>query len=219
MARTGRPREFDRDAAIGQAMELFWEHGYEATSLSQLKAAMGGISPASFYAAFGSKEGVFHAALERYIETHGQVMRPLSDPALPPREAIERTLRLSARMQTELSHPSGCFVMLAANTVSPEMRHIRQRLAEERGRNRDAFRACIQRAVDAGELPGTSDVDALPTLFDTFLAGLAIEARDGVTAEALEGAITELLVVWNVLAVRQTAGRAPKLMRKTKEAS
>ena len=88
MARTGRPRGFDKGEAVQQAMALFWEHGYEATSLAQLKAAMGGISTASFYAAFGSKEALFRQAVDSYLATHGQVMAPLSDPALPPREAV-----------------------------------------------------------------------------------------------------------------------------------
>ena len=60
MAQMGRPRTFDRDAAITQAMHLFWEHGYDATSLSQLKASIGGgITAPSFYAAFGSKQALF----------------------------------------------------------------------------------------------------------------------------------------------------------------
>lgn len=59
MAQMGRPRTFDRDQAVEQAMHLFWQHGYDATSLSQLKAGLGGgISAPSFYAAFGSKDAL-----------------------------------------------------------------------------------------------------------------------------------------------------------------
>jgi len=76
MARTGRPRGFDKDEALEQATHLFWEHGYKATALSQLKAAMGGISASSFFAAFGSKEALFRAVLDRYARTHGQVIAP-----------------------------------------------------------------------------------------------------------------------------------------------
>ena len=70
MARTGRPRAFDRDDAVDQAMQLFWQHGYDSTSLSLLKAALGGgISAPSFYAAFGSKEALFDECVQRYLTT------------------------------------------------------------------------------------------------------------------------------------------------------
>ncbi len=88
MPRTGRPRGFDKDETLRQALRLFWEQGYEATSLAQLKAAMGGISAASFYAAFGSKEDLFRAALDLYLQTHGKLMYALEDPALSPERPL-----------------------------------------------------------------------------------------------------------------------------------
>lgn len=85
MMRTGRPRQFDRDEAVIGAMHLFWEKGYDATSLAQLKASIGkGITAPSFYAAFGSKEALFNEAVSCYLKTHAQVTEPLWDPALPP---------------------------------------------------------------------------------------------------------------------------------------
>jgi len=197
MPRTGRPRSFDKDEALEQAMRLFWEQGYEATSLAQLKDAMGGISPASFYAAFGSKEQLFRAALDRYIQTHGRVMLALGDLALRPRDAVERMLRQSARMQTDAAHPSGCLVMMSATVGSPENRHLQARLAEERNRNRSALRACVERAIASGDLPPGTNAAALAGVFDTFLAGLSVQARDGVPADALDVAISSLMQVWD----------------------
>lgn len=108
MAQMGRPRTFDRDVAINQALHLFWEHGYDATSLSQLKANIGGgITAPSFYAAFGSKQALFNEVMERYLNTHGRVTDSLFDNTLPPREAIELTLRRSAKMQCEPDHQIG----------------------------------------------------------------------------------------------------------------
>ena len=70
MNKPGRPPRFNRDEAIHQAMLLFWERGYEGTTLEALLEAMGGIKPPSFYNAFGSKEELFRAAtrgeLDRY---------------------------------------------------------------------------------------------------------------------------------------------------------
>ncbi len=201
MARTGRPRGFDRDEATGQAMHLFWEHGYESTSLAQLRAAMGGISASSFFAAFGSKEALFRAVLDLYVRTHGQVTAPLHDPALKPRDAIEQGLRGSARMQTDQAHPLGCLVVLSTANTSPENRHLRALLATERQRNRDGLRACVQRGVDRGELRAATDVTALATVFDALLAGLATQARDAVPLAALDAGITAVLAVWDACAV------------------
>lgn len=208
LARTGRPRGFDKDEAVRQAMLLFWEQGYEATSLAKLKAAMGSISPASFYAAFASKEALFGEVLDRYLETHGRVTAPLKDPTLPPRDAIEQALRQSARMQTDQTHPLGCFVVLSTSTCSPENRHLQARLAEERQRNRNGLHACVERAIAGGELPGGIDAAAVAATFDTFLVGLSTQARDRVPLAALDAAISQLMHVWDNLA---TSGRVMRL--------
>lgn len=203
MARTGRPRGFDRDEALRQAMHLFWDQGYEATSLAQLKAAMGDISAASFYAAFDSKEALFRDVLALYLASHGQVTAPLQDPALPPRAAIERTLRGSARMQTNRDHPLGCLVILSTSTCSPQNRHLQALLAAERAHNRRGFRDCVTRAVASGELLPDIDTAALATVFDTFLVGLSTQARDGVDLASLEAAVSHLMRTWDALAANR----------------
>jgi len=200
MARTGRPREFDRDKALEAALTLFWKQGYEPTSLNQLKASMGDISPASFYAAFGSKEALFHEVVQRYLETYGQVMAPLWDETLAPRDAIEQTLRRSARMQTTRSHPTGCLIVLGAANCSPENQPVQTLLAAERERNRKGIKACVDRAIANGELTGSSATETLPTLLATFLHGMACETRDGDSAKKLDAAITTLMQVWDSLA-------------------
>lgn len=131
MARTGRPREFERDAALQVALRLFWQHGYEATSLAQLREAMG-ISSASFYAAFGSKEALFDEVVRAYMASYGRVTEAVADDELPPREAIERILRASARMQTEPEHPTGCLMVLAGAAGSADHEGVRALLAERR---------------------------------------------------------------------------------------
>lgn len=200
MARTGRPRAFEIAAAIDQALLLFWEHGYEATSLTQLRTAMGGISTASFYAAFGSKEALFREVVARYLDTHGKVTAPLKDPAWEPRGAIEHVLRASARMQTGEAHPPGCLVVLSASACSIESRQIQALLAAERRRNRAGFLACVARAVAAGELRDGTDTTALATLFESVLFGLSTQTRDGVPLAALDASITQLMSVWDASA-------------------
>lgn len=198
MARTGRPRTFDREQALDAAMRLFWAQGYEPTSLNQLKAAMGDISPASFYAAFGSKESLFDEVVRRYQSSYGQVTASLKDENLPPREAIENALRRSARMQTDRTHPAGCLIILGASNCSAENRHVENALVADRAQNRAHIEACIKRAMNNGELSHNTNVLGLATLFHTFLMGITFEARDDVHADHLDAAITALMQIWDL---------------------
>lgn len=197
MVRTGRPRGFDRDEAVTHAMHLFWEHGFEGVSLEQLRRSMGGISSASLYAAFGSKEALYREALDKYLGTHGKVMTALRDEGLPPRQRLENALRRSAEMQTASSHPRGCMVALA--TIFSESGASVQALTiAERAANREAIRACVDRAIDDGTLRRGADPAGLATLFEGFLVGLSIQARDGVSTAELDAAVTQAMSVWDV---------------------
>ncbi|PBP74879.1 TetR family transcriptional regulator [Pseudomonas syringae] len=201
MAQLGRPRTFDRDVAITQALHLFWEHGYDATSLSQLKATIGGgITAPSFYAAFGSKQALFNEVMEHYLDTYGRVTDSLFETTLPPRDAIELTLRRSAKMQCEPGHPTGCLVALGLmSACSDESKAISEPLARARDLNRAGIVACIQRAVAAGELPATVIPETLAAVFDSFLLGLSTLARDGVPHATLDAAVTQVMRLWDSL--------------------
>src|SRR5690349_489182 len=87
----GRPRAFDTEAALDAALDVFFRHGYEGASLDALTDAMG-INRPSLYAAFGNKEQLFKAVLDRYVERNGHAMcESLAAPTA--REAVERLLR------------------------------------------------------------------------------------------------------------------------------
>src|SRR5438309_9989401 len=107
----GRPREFDREAALEQAIDVFWRHGYEAASISDLTAAMG-INPPSLYAAFGDKERLFLEAASRYEASQGDSCPYCEEPTA--RGAFEKLLRYMAEELTSTTHPRGCMLMMAA---------------------------------------------------------------------------------------------------------
>lgn len=205
MAVMGRPRTFDRDKAIENAMYLFWQHGYESTSLTQLKACIGsGISAPSFYAAFGSKEALFRECVQRYLSTFGKVTAFLWDNSLSPREAMESTLRRSVQMQCEPGHPSGCMVALGAiSAASADQASVAEPLMCSRIRTREGIAATIARAVEKGELSRNTDVEALATAFSTFLFGLSIQTRDGATLEELNKSISLIMCLWDINAVKE----------------
>ena len=197
MARTGRPRKFDRDDALAAAMVLFWKHGFEGTSLERLRETMGRLSSASFYAAFTSKEALYREVLARYLGTHGRVLEALRDANLTPRERIEQALRRSVRMQTDASHPSGCMITLSATIGSAELDGLRVLTATERAANRDALGACVRAGIEIGELRPDADAAGLVALFEGLLVGFSIQAVDQVPASALDGAITGALTAWD----------------------
>lgn len=198
MAKMGRPRLFDREEAVRQAMYLFWQYGYESTSLALLKAHLGnGITAPSFYAAFGSKEALFEEVVDCYLSTYGQVNDCLWDNTLTPREATELALRRSAKMQTEQGHPSGCLIALSVNTCSPGHEHIRKMLEVRRTRTREGFLNCVRRAIDAGELAADTDARALAMYLHSFEIGLSTQARDGATGEELNTSVSFAMKGWD----------------------
>ncbi|KMT56938.1 TetR/AcrR family transcriptional regulator [Pseudomonas fildesensis] len=210
MAQMGRPRTFDRDDAVEQAMHLFWQHGYDATSLAQLKTGLGGgISAPSFYAAFGSKEALFDECVQRYLTTYAQVTECLWDESLPPRTAIETALRQSARMQCEDGHPKGCMVTLGVMSApSPENARVANALTQSRMRTRAGMVACVERGIRAGQLPDTIHAASMATVFDSFLQGVSILARDNVARENIDAAISQILLTWD-LAAKNPQTRTP----------
>lgn len=207
MAQMGRPRTFDRQAAIEQAMHLFWAQGYESTSLSQLKAGIGGgISAPSFYAAFGSKEALFREAVQRYLDTHARVTECLWDDSLAPRVAVELALRQSTKMQCEQGHPKGCMVALGIMSApTPEHAAVAEPLTQSRARSRAGFVRCVERGIASGELSHAADPQFVGAVLDGFLLGVSIQARDGVSYQILDAAISQLMLVWDSNLVQKSA--------------
>ncbi|WP_332698715.1 TetR/AcrR family transcriptional regulator [Halalkalibacter lacteus] len=192
MARTGRPRVFDKELAISKAMVLYWEQGFESTSLAQLKEAMG-ISSASFYAAFGSKENLFKEVIDRYNTSYGKVTDCLTDTSIKSKVAIEKALRQTAKMQTDSSHPTGCMLVLSANVCSEKNNHVRDLVFKERSLVRLNLEECIIRGQENGEITREVKADVLCTLIEAFMYGISTQARDGISYKSIDQAITQIM--------------------------
>jgi TetR/AcrR family transcriptional repressor for divergent bdcA len=200
--RTGRPRSFDIDAALDAALLLFWQHGYDGTSITELRGAMG-ISSASFYAAFGSKEQLFARVLDRYKEGYGRVLDPTADTSLAPRDAIECALRNSVEMQSDSSHPLGCLHAVSISTCLPESSDSYRIVVARRQADLARIAACVRRGVDDGDLEVTTDVDGLAALFHSVLLGISTLARDGATRPVLDAAVELAMSAWDACARHQ----------------
>lgn len=199
MAARGRPRNFDRDAALRRAMEVFWRQGYEGTSLSELTAAMG-ISAPSLYAAFGSKEALFREAVELYESVHGAAAFAKLD-APTAREAIEAMLRNNVAHYADPGTPPGCMVVLAATTGTVGNEGVRDFLAVKRRGGEDVVRRRLDRGVADGDLPPTTDVTTLAAFVTTVQQGLSIQARDGASLATLAAVVDHALAVWDAMTV------------------
>lgn len=183
----GRPREFDRDEALTQAMLLFWEHGYEGTSMSALVAAMG-IASARIYAAFGSKQQLFEEAIHLY-ETHEGGFADHALEIADIAQALGQMLRDAVATYTRQEGPRGCFVVSAANSVAPENIAVQRWLSEHRRQRTQAIVLRLQAAKNANQLKKGANVQALGDFYATFLHGISIQARDGVAKDALLRAV------------------------------
>ena len=198
MVERGRPREFNRTAALRKAMEVFWRRGYEGTSLKELTAAMGINSP-SLYAAFGCKETLFREALGLFEASEGEAQaRALRDEPTA-RAAVEVMLRKSADAYTRPEKPSGCMLVLTAMACSPENDSVRDYCATNRRRTQATLRRRLDRSVSAGDLPKATDTAALSAYYTAVLQGLAIQARDGASRTELHAIIDCAMAAWDKL--------------------
>lgn len=184
-ARRGRPRAFDRAAALAAATRLFWERGYEATSIGELTEAMG-IRPGSLYAAFGDKKSLFQEVVRGYGNSPvGAFMTVALQEEPTAHRAFARILREAAVIYPDPAHPAGCLVISAATNVTPQDAEIEAYLRNLRNENLDAFEARLRTAQRTGELPLTANPRSLAAYFAAVIQGMSQRARDGATAAEL----------------------------------
>lgn len=161
----GRPRSFDRDAALAAAVEQFWREGYDATSVATLTAAMG-VSPPSLYAAFGDKHRLFEEASATYFRrTCEGLDRAMALPTA--REAVARMLDDTARAHTDVATPAGC-LMLTEPRLAGQREEVRRRLVDR-----------LDRGVRDGDLAPGTPTDDLAAFLVSVLRGMSGTARDG----------------------------------------
>src|SRR5919197_2577678 len=188
----GRPRSFDREAALERAMQVFWRKGYEATSVADLTEAMG-INPPSLYAAFGDKEHLYLAALARYEQERGERFAQLLERGPSARQAIDALLHAAANEMAS-GECRGC--MLVLSTAQCADQRLQSTLAERRAAPRRALKARFDRAVREGELARGTDTGALADFYTTVFQGMTIQARDGASRKSLLATAAAALRAW-----------------------
>jgi len=198
MGQRGRPRSFDRDAAVRSALRVFWARGYDGATLDELLDAMGGLTPPSFYAAFGSKEELFCEVVELYQRTVGDGPRRALE-ASPVRAAFDGVLRASVDTFENNDVGRGCLVMLAAPSRTRTNVTAHERLKDIRCQSGDLLQKRLERAIKDGELSPSAPVDSVAAFYSTVLHGLALRARDGAPHRALIAAVDGAMAAWDTL--------------------
>ncbi|WIM56031.1 TetR/AcrR family transcriptional regulator [Pantoea anthophila] len=195
----GRPKVFDREAALDKALTLFWTHGYEGTSLADLVAATGAKAP-TLYAEFVNKEGLFRAAMERYVEKFSDWRdAALGDDKLAVSEAVEAYFRATAACFTERDSPGGCFFICTSSALSAASADIAAMLQEQHQSQEQVLKNFLCLRQQRGELGESVDIAALSRYLSCLLQGMSVRAREGAERADLESIIDTLMAMWPTL--------------------
>ncbi|GLZ15690.1 TetR family transcriptional regulator [Actinomadura sp. NBRC 104425] len=188
----GRTREFDVDAAVADAMDLFWRRGYAATSVQDLVAATG-VGRGSLYAAFGSKDGLYEAALRRYAEESLGCMRQRLERGGPVR-AVLRDLLLEVVDET-VADPQrrGCLMTNTAVERLPGDPLAGRVVGRALDLLAELVEAALRRGRDRGELPPDADVTALADFVVTTIQGLRVQGKAGADRRRLAAVVDAAL--------------------------
>jgi AcrR family transcriptional regulator len=201
----GRPREFDTERALDEALALFWRHGYEGTSLSALTEALG-VTPPSLYAAFGNKEELFRRVVERYVRGPANYLaRAIAEPTA--RGVAEAALAGAIDMVADPKHPDGCLLVHGALAAHPDLGPVRAELGRRRSAAEAAVRRRFERAVAEGELPNAAEAARLASFLMTVIWGLSVQAAGGAGRAELERAAEVAMACWPRPARRRRGAR------------
>jgi len=165
--------------------------------MSHLQEALGGLSPPSIYAAFGSKEQLFKEATELYVAARRSASEHEMAQATTARDAINSLLRCAVIGSTESGEPRGCLLVQGAMTCSASSEGVQQYLHSLRVEEQRAISKRLKAGVANGELPAGINVQAMTQFYTTFVRGIAIQARDGATRASLMDAVDCAMAVWD----------------------
>jgi len=189
--KAGRHRNFDKDIALDQAMEVFWTNGYPGTSLADLTTAMG-INKPSLYSAFGNKEKLYKSALARYVEKHGTIhAEQLMTLGKPLSERLECYLSSIAEMVTDKNLPGGCFVCISTCEVGSTClpNDALQAVFEINALTQSSLTEFFNNEISNGNLSNARSAEVMANYILSLQFGLSVMARNGARLSELNEVI------------------------------
>jgi AcrR family transcriptional regulator len=190
----GRPRAFDLDSALDQALKVFWRKGYEGASLPDLTQAMG-INRPSLYAAFGNKESLFRRVLDRYVQGPAAFVREaLKEPTA--RAVAQRVLQGTADLLTDRGNPAGCLIVQGALACGDAAEPVRRELAAHRAAGEAQLRRRFERAQEERDLPADARPGDLAKYIVTIVHGMSVQAAGGASRAKLRRVAELAMRAW-----------------------
>jgi AcrR family transcriptional regulator len=175
----GRPRGFDTDAALDNALKVFWKKGYEGATVVDLTKAMK-LNMSSLYAAFGDKENLFRQIADQYAQTAAQLYeRAMAKPTMY--ESLSALFSEIVDFLNRPGNPPGCLTIMGALASSSSARPVQQLLLQMRTKGQLRLQARCEQAQREGELAATFDCVAFSRYVATILWGLMVQGASGAT--------------------------------------
>lgn len=189
-----RPREFDEDKVLMLAVERFWEHGYEATSIRDLAVVMG-LTNASIYNAFGDKRSLYRRALDFYVERSFGDRVGRFEGTLAPREAISAFFGEIIKRSLDDEKRKGCMLVNSALEVAPHDPEFQRVVAGVLIQVEAFFRRCVEAGQHDGTISRFQTAEDLARMLLSTLLGIRVLARTRPEHDLLEGLIRPIFAM------------------------
>ncbi|NKW84912.1 TetR/AcrR family transcriptional regulator [Bacillus cereus] len=187
-----RLREFDEEKALDAAMQLFWEKGYTATSLSDLTAKME-IQKPSLYSAFGDKEGLFEAALRRYTNLHAANIRTKLQNEQSVKEAIRTFFENMVEEEYKIEFSKGCFCINTMVELAPHNEKFEVLTREHQMYLTVVFQEFITKGIQSGELQSNLNAKAVAQTLVTSLIGLTVLMKSRPERSVIDNSVSVIV--------------------------
>ncbi|MEO9331170.1 TetR/AcrR family transcriptional regulator [Ectopseudomonas guguanensis] len=192
MTTRGRPKSFCPDRALENAMQLFWQRGYEAASLQDLQAATG-LSKSSLYQTYPSKQAWFVAAFSRYVAQRRALLLEQLDASTSPLAFIRERLLSVLEDDGPGGVPRGCMLVNVANEFSLSEPALVPVLQQATAGVCQVFEEALARAVACGELRNGQDLAARAGYLQCVMSGLRTQVKSAVPADSIRATVAVVM--------------------------
>ncbi|ESK57155.1 hypothetical protein F990_00350 [Acinetobacter tjernbergiae DSM 14971 = CIP 107465] len=193
----GRPKCFNEQQALEKAMLLFWEHGYEATSISDLTHALQLTAP-SLYSSFGDKTGLFYKCIDYYLAHEACPIEAIFLEAKTAKVAFELFLYDNVQRLAQSNKPTGCMLVVATMSCSDNAQIVQHNILEKRLKTKQTMLDRLRQGVENGDIKITAPLQEIADFYTTVLQGLTIQARDGANVQQLQKVVEHAMRSWEL---------------------